>query len=66
MAEKRYQVVVNGTRTEENYFPSKARAQAKANELIKKGKGGFWVKIEDTLANNRVVGESKDGKPIKF
>jgi hypothetical protein len=60
----RYQVVVNGARTEDNLFKGPAAAISKANQLIKRGGGNWWIKIEDRVTKN-ILAESKDGSKIR-
>lgn len=60
----RYQVVVNGSKTADNLFEGPNGAISKANQMIKKGRGQWWVKIEDRVTGN-VLAESKDRTPIR-
>ena len=68
----RYQVEVQGVRAAHDRFPTTTRAKDVANGIIKRKRGnrpygthlGIWVKIID-LSNGRVLGESRDGQPIR-
>jgi hypothetical protein len=71
-AKQRYQVAVNGEKAPNDRFSTPAKAQNVANTLIKRARGnrppgpgvGKFVQVID-LANGRVLGESKDGSPIR-
>lgn len=66
-AQYRYQVQVNGIRSANDRFGKPETARDTANKIIKQGKQTNklkHVKVID-LANERVLGESRDGTPIR-
>jgi hypothetical protein len=66
-AKYRYQVQVDGIRAANDRFGTPERALDVANKVIKVGRTSKklkHVKVVD-LANSRVLGESKDGSPIR-
>lgn len=66
-ARYRYQVQIDGIRAANDRFSTPNRAQDVANKVIKGGKMSGklkHVKIID-LANGRILGESRDGQPIR-
>jgi hypothetical protein len=66
-AKYRYQVQVDGIKAANDRFGTPASAQGTANRIISNGKKSGkpkHVKIID-LANGRVLGESRDGQPIR-
>jgi len=71
-AKFRYQVEVNGARTADNRTGTPEKALNRANQLIARGRGkdktpgkvGWHIKVID-LANGRILGESRDGSPIR-
>lgn len=71
-AKYRYQVEVQGQRSAHDRFATPTRAKDVANGILKRKRGnrkpdvklGIWVRVID-LANSRVLGESRDGSPIR-
>jgi hypothetical protein len=64
MANKRFQVWVNGHADPNRQFHNYERAVGDANALIRKARSSVWIQIRDN-EENKFVAESRDGKRIK-